>query len=168
MKPAMVHVINTGERPTLDEAGLQYEQGDVYELTLRAFVDKQVWKSSYVKVARDFMREIAFDVDSAALSGWAQRIGMNPDAYENAEELRSAMVAHIEGQLDSRLRKRTYSPAEAADLTGYNAEYIRQLIREGDLAAFQARERGNYRISRAELARWWRDKGGGELFEGAA
>lgn len=62
--------------------------------------------------------------------------------------------------------QQTYSVAEAAELTGYSKETIRRHIRADKLkAAGGGADRSPYRIARAELARWWRGKGGGELFE---
>jgi len=62
--------------------------------------------------------------------------------------------------------QQTYSVAEAAELTGYSKETIRRHIRADKMkAAGGGADRSPYRIARAELARWWRDKGGGELFE---
>lgn len=62
-------------------------------------------------------------------------------------------------------RRQTYTVSEAAELTGYHPESIRRHIRDDKLKAAQT-GKGNYRISRPELARWWREElGGGELFE---
>lgn len=60
----------------------------------------------------------------------------------------------------------TFDVTEAAELTGYSAETIRRHCREGTLRAAGGGEKGRiYRISRRELARWWREEmGGGELF----
>lgn len=58
----------------------------------------------------------------------------------------------------------TFTPSEAAELTGFSEETIRREIRAGDLKAAEGHPQ---RISRPELARWWRDRGGGELFDSA-
>jgi len=63
-------------------------------------------------------------------------------------------------------KQQTYSVAEAAELTGYSEETIRRHIRADKLkAAGGGAGRSPYRIARTELARWWRDIGGGELLE---
>ena len=57
----------------------------------------------------------------------------------------------------------TYSLAEAAELVGRSTRTLRRAIdAEELLAARQAS--GSIRISRAELAKWWRLRGGGDLF----
>jgi excisionase family DNA binding protein len=63
--------------------------------------------------------------------------------------------------------QRTFTVAEAAEETGYSEETIRRHCRNGTLRAAGGGKQGRvYRISRRELARWWRDEmGGGELFE---
>lgn len=58
----------------------------------------------------------------------------------------------------------TYGLEEVAAIVGVHVETIRRAIRSGELCA--AKLRRNYRVSRAELARWWAAKGGGEPFEG--
>ena len=65
------------------------------------------------------------------------------------------------------MSQNTYSLAEAAELVGYSTRTLRRAIDAGELlAARQAA--GSIRISRAELAKWWRNRGGGELFEEAS
>ena len=61
----------------------------------------------------------------------------------------------------------TYSLKEAAAIVGMSTQTLRRAIVAGELKAFGGGERGgsSYRISRVELANWWRDRGGGELFE---
>lgn len=64
-------------------------------------------------------------------------------------------------QLMSELRQ-AMTIAEAAEVCGVHAETVRRWVRAGDL---QAAKIGNeYRISKTELARYWADKGGGDLF----
>ena len=57
----------------------------------------------------------------------------------------------------------TFSVQEAARLAGLSEETIRREIRAGKLKAAQVGT-GPYRISRVEIANWWRSRGGGELF----
>lgn len=57
----------------------------------------------------------------------------------------------------------TYTLAEAADLLHCHKETLRRAILEGSLQA--ARLGKGYRISRAELQKFWINMGGGELFE---
>lgn len=52
--------------------------------------------------------------------------------------------------------------AEAAAMLGLHAATLRRAIHKGELKAFTMGK--GYRVSRAELASWWRSKGGGELF----
>jgi excisionase family DNA binding protein len=62
-------------------------------------------------------------------------------------------------------KRQTYTVADAAEMTGYHPESIRRHIRNDQLNAAQTGQ-GDYRISRPELARWWREElGGGELFD---
>ena len=58
---------------------------------------------------------------------------------------------------------KTYGLEEVAELLGVHAETVRRAIRGGELNAFKLAR--NYRVSRAEIARWWASKGGGVLFE---
>ena len=57
----------------------------------------------------------------------------------------------------------TYSLAEAAELVGYSTRTLRRAIDAGELLAARQAS-GSIRISRTELAAWWRNRGGGELF----
>ena len=59
--------------------------------------------------------------------------------------------------------KTTYTLAEAANLLHCHKETLRRAILEGSLQA--ARLGKGYRISRAELQKFWINMGGGELFE---
>lgn len=57
----------------------------------------------------------------------------------------------------------TYSLKEAAEVVGYSTRTLTRAISAGEL---QGANTGRaIRISRVELARWWRSLGGGELFE---
>lgn len=60
----------------------------------------------------------------------------------------------------------TFTTEEIAELTGFSAEHIRQQIRKDRLRAAGGGKGTRYRVSRAELARWWsEEEDGGELFE---
>lgn len=58
--------------------------------------------------------------------------------------------------------QRTFSIPEVAEITGCCEETIRRHIRNDNLNA--ARPGKGYQVSRPELQRWWRDQGGGDLF----
>lgn len=58
--------------------------------------------------------------------------------------------------------KDTYSVREVSEVVGFSAETVRRHIRAGRLQA--AGDGGTYRVSRAELERWWASLGGGQLF----
>lgn len=55
-----------------------------------------------------------------------------------------------------------WSLAEAAAMLGLNPATLRRAIGAGELKAMKLHM--HYRVSRAELAAWWRERGGGELF----
>lgn len=55
-----------------------------------------------------------------------------------------------------------WSLAEAAAMLGLNPATLRRAIAAGELRAMKLAK--HYRVSRAELAAWWRERGGGELF----
>jgi excisionase family DNA binding protein len=59
--------------------------------------------------------------------------------------------------------KRTYNLKEAAEIVGYSTRTLLRAIDRGDLKAASAKG-GAWRVSRFELAHWWRERGGGELF----
>jgi excisionase family DNA binding protein len=59
----------------------------------------------------------------------------------------------------------TLSLAEAAGLLGLHHSTLRKAAADGELRV--ARIGRIYRVSREELARYWRAKGGGELFAAA-
>lgn len=62
----------------------------------------------------------------------------------------------------ARMRKTTYTLAEAADVLSCHKETLRRAIQAGELQA--ARLGREYRISRADLQAFWTVQGGGELF----
>jgi len=66
-------------------------------------------------------------------------------------------------------KKSTYSIKEAAKITGRSTETIRRHCASGKLPAAGGGRGDTWRISRIELADWWRRQGGGRLFpdEGA-
>ena len=57
----------------------------------------------------------------------------------------------------------TYSMKEAAELVGYSVRTLRRAIDAGELLAARQAS-GSIRISRVELAKWWKGRGGGDLF----
>ena len=67
--------------------------------------------------------------------------------------------------------QQVYTLQEVAELIKVHVETVRRAVRAGELKAAApgvGRGKGaDLRVSRIELARWWRAKGGGELFNGA-
>lgn len=61
------------------------------------------------------------------------------------------------------MQKTTFTLAEAADLLRCHKETLRRAILDGSLQA--ARLGRGYRISRADLQKFWTERGGGELFD---
>ena len=61
-------------------------------------------------------------------------------------------------------KKTTYSIQEAAQLTGRSIETIRRHCAGGGLPAVGGGRGNTWRISRVELAAWWKRQGGGRLF----
>jgi excisionase family DNA binding protein len=59
--------------------------------------------------------------------------------------------------------KTTFRVPEVADLLDMSETTVRRKLRAGDLPGVKLDK--SWRVSRAELARWWREKGGGELFD---
>lgn len=62
-----------------------------------------------------------------------------------------------------------YTLHEIAELLKMHVETIRRAVRVGELKAAapglgKKGKGGDLRVSRVELARWWRAKGGGDLF----
>lgn len=52
--------------------------------------------------------------------------------------------------------------SEAAAMLGLHPQTLRRAIHAGELKALKLHK--HYRVSRTELASWWRERGGGELF----
>ena len=65
--------------------------------------------------------------------------------------------------------QQVYTLHEVAELLKVHVETVRRAVRAGELkAAAPGAGRGkgaDLRVSRIELARWWRAKGGGDLFD---
>ena len=61
-------------------------------------------------------------------------------------------------------KKSTYSVKEAAKITGRSTETIRRHCASGTLPAAGGGRGDTWRISRVELADWWKRQGGGRLF----
>lgn len=65
-------------------------------------------------------------------------------------------------------KQQIYTLHEVADFLKVHVETVRRAVRAGELKAAApgaGRGRGgDLRVSRIELARWWRAKGGGDLF----
>jgi len=58
---------------------------------------------------------------------------------------------------------RTLDVSEVADLLSLSAQTIRRKLRAGDIPGVQTGK--GWRISKVALAEWWRDEGGGPLFD---
>ena len=62
-----------------------------------------------------------------------------------------------------------YTLQEVAKLLGVHVETIRRAVRAGELKAAAPGvghgKGADLRVSRIELARWWRARGGGDLFD---
>ena len=81
------------------------------------------------------------------------------------------MVGLRREQRESELpleERQVYTLHEVAELLKVHVETVRRAVRAGELkAAAPGLGKGkgsDLRVSRIELARWWRAKGGGELF----
>ena len=60
----------------------------------------------------------------------------------------------------------TYSLAGAAKVIGVTPPTLRKAILRGELkAAIYREKRRSYRISKVDLEEWYRQRGGGNLFE---
>jgi excisionase family DNA binding protein len=59
--------------------------------------------------------------------------------------------------------QRAFSVKEAADIIGVHPDTIRRAIRAGKLKA--AKLNKDYRIAKTDLSKYFRESGGGELFE---
>ena len=64
------------------------------------------------------------------------------------------------------MQKNAFTLAEAAELLRCHPETLRKSIADGRLPA--ARLGRGYRVSRADLQTFWKDMGGGELFDRSA
>jgi excisionase family DNA binding protein len=68
--------------------------------------------------------------------------------------------------------QQVYTLHEVAELLKVHVETVRRAVRAGDLRAASpgvGKGKGSdLRVSRIELARWWRARGGGDLFDDAA
>lgn len=60
------------------------------------------------------------------------------------------------------MAKQTYTTNEVADLLDVDVQTVRRWCREGDLPAADVGR--NYRVSRHELEKFWKERGGGDLF----
>jgi excisionase family DNA binding protein len=72
------------------------------------------------------------------------------------DDRRTQIMEKLEG-------KTTFRVPEVADLLDVSETTVRRKLRAGDLPGVKLDK--SWRISRAELARWWREQGGGELFD---
>ena len=63
------------------------------------------------------------------------------------------------------MSQNTYSLAEAAEQVGCSTRALRRAIDAGELLAARQAS-GSIRISRTELAAWWRNRGGREFGRG--
>jgi excisionase family DNA binding protein len=87
------------------------------------------------------------------------------DALEGILPLRDeAPNTHIFRAMPELAQKTTYSTAEVAEILGVHVETVRRWIRDGKLRAARGTQGRPSTISRAELVRWFRESGGGELF----
>jgi excisionase family DNA binding protein len=67
--------------------------------------------------------------------------------------------------MDHIMHKTTYTLVEVAQLLRCHTETVRKAILDGYLQA--AKLGRSYRVSRAELSKFWEAQGGGELFDKA-
>ena len=70
----------------------------------------------------------------------------------------------IRGDKMSRIERAAFSVGEAAKLLGRDYQFVYRRVRSGEIPATQAKKGGKYMISRIELQKWWKDRGGGKLF----
>jgi len=71
------------------------------------------------------------------------------------DDRREQIMGKLEG-------KTTFRVPEVAELLDMSETTIRRKLRAGDIPGVKLN--GGWRVSRAELERWWREKGGGALF----
>lgn len=81
---------------------------------------------------------------SGALAEWLERLKEDDDMTDEA--------------------RAAWGLSEAAAMLGLHPQTLRRAIHAGELKALKLHK--HYRVSRLELAAWWRERGGGELFEG--
>ena len=91
------------------------------------------------------------ELQKKRLDELAKRIKAQPP--DRQEQL----MAEIQAELQM-----AYTPAEVATMCAVHPETVRRWIRSGDLLALSIGR--DWRISKVELARFWRRRGGGELF----
>lgn len=88
---------------------------------------------------------------------------LRPPEETRPVPIREIIHATEPSMIDSE-KKTTYCLAEAAELVGRSPETIRRYCAKGDLKAAGGGKGTEWRISRVELAAWWRRQGGGRLF----
>lgn len=71
------------------------------------------------------------------------------------DERREKIMDKLEG-------KTTFRVPEVAELLDMSEATVRRKLRAGDIPGVKLNK--SWRVSRAELENWWRDKGGGDLF----
>ncbi len=76
--------------------------------------------------------------------------------------LRKMTEADLVNALTPPPLKEAYSAVEVAAILGFHPEHVRKMIRTGKLPA--AKLGGAWRVSRADLERYYQAQGGGELF----
>lgn len=74
------------------------------------------------------------------------------------DDRRTQIMEKLEG-------KTTFRVSEVADLLDMSETTVRRKLRAGDLPGVKLDK--SWRVSRADLARWWREQGGGELYADA-
>lgn len=79
-----------------------------------------------------------------------------------AEVIRSLPTDRKDLLMDS-LEKQAFSLTESSELLSCHKETIRRAIKRGDLKAVKLGR--DYRIAKNELAKWFKENGGGDLFE---
>lgn len=88
---------------------------------------------------------------------------MNDEEFEKLKEKVASLSDQDKMRLLSRLiDKPVMKTSDVASLVGMTEESVRRWIRAGDLPAIKTGD--GYRISRADLSRFWKERGGGQLF----
>lgn len=80
----------------------------------------------------------------------------------NLRALPEARTEALFDMMEANMYPETYTVKEAAEILKIAAYEVRKYCREGSIKAYKMGR--NYRISRVELANFFRDNGGGELF----